>query len=140
MSRITLSCENKPSGPIHYPVRLSATAATAVIAAIIIATTAAAIITVAAEGYQKKNDDEKPNNIVVIKNIAKAIHKISSLRRYKRRFHQSEILNSEKLFAFPICYHTMKKRKICYRFSKINFAYFILKIRSCKNCRLRSKI
>ena len=103
MSRITLSCENKPSGSIHYPVRLSATAATAVIAAIIVAATAAAtaIITVAAEGYQKKNDDEKPNNIVVIKNIAKAIHKISSLRRHGRRFHQSVILNSEKHFAFP---------------------------------------
>lgn len=100
--------------PIHYSVRLSATTATAVITAIIVAATAAAIITVAAEGYQKKNDDEKPNNIVVIKNIAKAIHKISSLRRHGRRFHQSVNLNSAKHFAFPICYHTMMEKKICY--------------------------
>ena len=119
---------------------VSVLSAAATVAAIIIAAATAATVTVATEGHQKKNDNEKPNNIVVIKNIAKAIHKISSLRRYKRRFHQSEILNSEKQFAFPICYHTMKKRKICYRFSKINCAYFILKIRSCKNCRLRSKI
>ena len=112
MFQITLSCE-KPSD-LYYPLRLSATAATAVTAAIVVAATAAAIITVAAEGYQKKNDDEKPNNIVVIKNIAKAIHKISSLRRHGRRFHQSENLNSENHFAFPICYHTMMERKICY--------------------------
>ena len=93
-------------------VRISSAAAT--VAAIIVAAATAATVTVATECYQKKNDDEKPNNIVVIKNIAKAIHKISSLRRHKRRFHQSENLNSEKQFAFPICYHTMKMKKICY--------------------------
>ena len=68
--------------------RFSATAAAAVTAAII-ACTATATVTVAAEGYQKKYDDEKPDNIVVIENIAKTIHKISSLRRHGRRFHQS---------------------------------------------------
>ena len=82
--------------------RLSATAAAAVIAVIFIGTVAAAV-TVATERYQKKYDDEKPDNIVIIKNIAKTIHKISSLRRVERRLHQSVNLNSEKQFAFPIC-------------------------------------
>ena len=93
-------------------VRISSAAAT--VTAIIVAAATAATATVATERYQKKNDDKKPNNIVVIKNIAKAIHKISSLRRHKRRFHQNENLNSEKQFAFPICYHIMMRKKICY--------------------------
>ena len=95
----------------------TATAATAAVAVIIVT---AAAVTVAAAGCQKENDDEKPNNIVVIENIAKTIHKISSLRRHRRRFHQSVKMNSKKRFAFPICYHPMTKRKIGYKFFKRN--------------------
>ena len=58
---------------------------------------------VAAEIEQKEYDNENPNDIIIIKNIAKTIHKISSLRRVERRLHQSVNLNSEKQFAFPIC-------------------------------------
>ena len=95
--------------------RLSATAAATVIAAIFIGAATTATVTVATERYQKKYDDEKPDNIVIIENIAKTIHKISSLRRHGRRFHQSVISDNEKRFAFPICYYTMTGRKICYR-------------------------
>ena len=65
---------------MYHRFGFSATAAAAV-AAVIIIGTATAAVTVAAECYQKKYDDEKPDNIVVIENIAKTIHKISSLRR-----------------------------------------------------------
>ena len=73
---------------MYHRFGFSATAATAVTAVIIVCAATAAV-TVAAEGYQKKYDDEKPDNIVVIENITKTIHKISSLRRHRRRFHQS---------------------------------------------------
>lgn len=116
----------KPFCQSYVNHRFFSLAATAAVTVIIIAATTAAIA-VAAERYQKKYDDEKPDNIVVIENIAKTIHKISSLRRQRRRFHQSVKLNSEKRLAFPICYHTMTGRKFCYCFSISHYNKFFIK-------------
>ena len=52
--------------------RSAAATAAAVVAVII---RAAATVTVATEGSQKEYDNQKPDNIVIIKNIAKTIHK-----------------------------------------------------------------